>query len=203
MPLVSKESSDTVAVPQVVVPDLRQTIAMARSRLRLYLTVDPRAGALVGGGTGSNMCGLQVDGTAWCWGNNDYGQMGNGTVTIGTFGEDYRAPGVVPGHLFRSIWPGETMCGVRLDGTTLCWGYADRSSLGNGVDTAPGAAQLTPVAVLLPAGVTVASMSAWASAHAVRATRCFAGATTASTAWARGPTCRVFPTCRWRSRTSV
>ena len=123
------------------------------------LTVDPRAGALVGGGTGSNMCGLKVDGSAWCWGDNDYGQMGNGTVNTGAFGDDYRAPSEVPVHRFRTIWPGETMCGITLDGSTLCWGYADRGSLGNGTNGAPLSAQTTPVAVTVPGGVSFASMS--------------------------------------------
>ena len=123
------------------------------------LTVDPRAGALVGGGTGSNMCGLKVDGAAWCWGDNDYGQMGNGTVNTGTFGEDYRAPSEVPVHRFRTVWPGETMCGITLGGSTLCWGYADRGSLGNGTSGALFSAQTTPVAVSVPGGVAFAAMA--------------------------------------------
>ena len=26
-------------------------------------------------------CGVRQDGTTWCWGNNEYGQVGDGTAT--------------------------------------------------------------------------------------------------------------------------
>ena len=132
---------------------------LSNTPLARNLTVDPRPGALVGGGTGSNMCGLKVDGSAWCWGDNDYGQMGNGSVNSGVFGEDYRVPSEVPLYRFRSIWAGETMCGITLGGSTLCWGYADRGSLGNGTGGAPLSAQTTPVPVAVPDGVSFAAMS--------------------------------------------
>jgi alpha-tubulin suppressor-like RCC1 family protein len=51
------------------------------------------------------------------------------------------------------------MCGITLGGSTLCWGYADRGSLGNGTSGALFSAQTTPVAVSVPGGVAFAAMA--------------------------------------------
>lgn len=124
------------------------------------LTVEPRRGALAG--AGANACGMQVDGTTYCWGDNYNGQMGNGTTSPG--GQNYRPPTEVTGMKFKSIWPGKTMCGIALDDRAYCWGYAQQGSVGNGADDAGGppatsSNQTRPVLVAVPMGVTFASMS--------------------------------------------
>ncbi len=124
------------------------------------ITVDPRPGALVG--AGGNACGLGVDGTATCWGDNFEGQMGNGTTS--PYGHNYRVPSEVPGIKFKSIWPGPTMCGIALDDRTYCWGHATEGSLGNGHDDAGGppanaTKQTTPTLVSVPLGVIFESMA--------------------------------------------
>jgi len=124
------------------------------------LTVVPRRGALAASGV--NLCGLQADGTAYCWGDNGYGQMGNGTTH--PIGQNYRAPSEVPGIKFKSIWPGQTMCGIGIDDRTYCWGQATQGSIGNGMDDAGGPAadrnkQKSPVRVAVPLGVEFESMS--------------------------------------------
>lgn len=111
--------------------------------------------ALAAGGV--NACGLAADGTAYCWGNNEEGQMGNGTWYPPS--QAHRAPSEVPGLKFRTIWPGPTMCGIALDGQTYCWGYASEGSLGNGHNDAGGPPatsnkQLTPSLVAAPLGVS-------------------------------------------------
>ena len=73
-------------------------------------------------------CALGPDGGAWCWGANDAGQLGNGS--IGT-------PGIgaarVDGHLFTQISAGARhVCGVQADNTVWCWGNGAQGQLGTG-----------------------------------------------------------------------
>lgn len=145
---------------------------MTTSPIPRGLVVDPRPGALAGGN--SNFCGLQVDGTAYCWGDNDYGQMGNGTTS--PYGQNYRAPSEVPGIKFKSLWPGQTMCGIGLDDRSYCWGFASRGSIGDGHDDAGGAPadtskQKVPTLVVMPSGVTFESMSIGDRGRCARSTR--------------------------------
>ncbi len=130
------------------------------------LSVDPRQGALVGGGV--NACGLKADGTAWCWGDNFYGQMGNGASSV--YGANYRAPSEVPGIKFKSITPGQTMCGIALDNSTYCWGTASQGSLGNGTAQTPDGKQTTPVLVSVPVGLTFAELAQSGDAVCARTT---------------------------------
>jgi alpha-tubulin suppressor-like RCC1 family protein len=63
-------------------------------------------------------CALAADGTAYCWGSNDGGQLGTGDRV------DRRAPTPVAGGLhFTSITTGEYhTCAIATDGTVYCWG---------------------------------------------------------------------------------
>lgn len=75
----------------------------------------PPAAAVVGGTEFA--CGL-VDGTAYCWGRNDLGQLGRpATAASG-------APAPVAGdHRFRRLAAGSrNVCGVT-DVAVLCWGH--------------------------------------------------------------------------------
>lgn len=117
------------------------------------LTVDPRQGALL------PVCGLKPDGTAFCWGDNFYGQMGNGTAGTGVFGQNYRAPSEVPTLKFKALSTGQTMCGIASDDRVYCWGQASRGSLGNGVDGTSDSKQTTPTLVSVPNGVTFAALT--------------------------------------------
>ncbi|MFN9479059.1 MAG: hypothetical protein ACK6C0_06305 [Betaproteobacteria bacterium] len=132
------------------------------------LTVDPRQGALL------PVCGLKPDGTAFCWGDNFYGQMGNGTAGTGNFGQNYRAPSEVPGIKFKSLSTGETMCGIALDNQVYCWGFASRGSLGNGQETAGtgsnASKQTTPTLVSVPSGVTFAAIANTSGGKCARST---------------------------------
>ena len=64
---------------------------------------------------GLNTCGVQTDGTGWCWGYNAFGNVGDGTT------DDRLVPTQVAGA-WRSITPGVVTCGIRVDGTGWCWG---------------------------------------------------------------------------------
>lgn len=91
-------------------------------------------------GLGSNMlqvatgsraaCGLLSNGTVKCWGDNSYGQLGNGTTN------DSLVPVAVVGlSNVKSLAVGmayDHMCAVKQSGQVVCWGFNDRGQLGNG-----------------------------------------------------------------------
>jgi hypothetical protein len=113
------------------------------------LVVSTRPGALAA--FASTACGIKDDGTAYCWGDNFYGEKGDGTATTGISGQQFVAPSAVTGgHLWKQIAPGDTSCGIDDAGVTWCWGYAPGGSLGNGLDTTPTGKQTSPVQVAGP-----------------------------------------------------
>jgi alpha-tubulin suppressor-like RCC1 family protein len=63
-------------------------------------------------------CGLAVDGQAYCWGSNEWGQVGDGTTRNRT------VPVAVSGdHRFISLSAGAAhTCGATTAGQVLCWG---------------------------------------------------------------------------------
>jgi alpha-tubulin suppressor-like RCC1 family protein/tRNA A-37 threonylcarbamoyl transferase component Bud32 len=101
------------AVPSVVSPDMRfATIAAGLS----------------------HSCALaRGTGTAWCWGDNDQGQLGDGTI----------APHATPvraadGHSFTAIAVGAAhSCGLESDGEAWCWGANVHGQVGGGEMASP------------------------------------------------------------------
>jgi len=79
---------------------------------------------------GTHSCALMEDGTAYCWGNNERGQLGAGP------GEDRHLPVPVSGNRrFVDISAGEEhTCALDIDGTAWCWGFNRWSTLGHGRD---------------------------------------------------------------------
>ncbi len=73
-------------------------------------------------------CALSIAGKAYCWGANEYGQLGNGT----TSGSDVPTE-VSTDVTFKSlsIGGGHT-CGLTLDGVAYCWGSNSSWLLGDG-----------------------------------------------------------------------
>ena len=67
---------------------------------------------------GAHTCALTAVGRAYCWGNNDEGQLGTDNRT------DYSTPkAVVTDELFGSISAGSgRTCAITLDGEIWCWG---------------------------------------------------------------------------------
>ena len=85
----------------------------------------------------SHSLGLRSDGTLWAWGNNYYGQLGDGTKTnrispvqVGS-ATDWTT--IAAGY-YHSL-------ALKSNGTLWAWGYGAAGALGNGT----GAEQLTPV----------------------------------------------------------
>jgi alpha-tubulin suppressor-like RCC1 family protein len=95
-------------------------------------------------------CGVTTSGKIYCWGNNTYGQLGDGTTLARL------APVAVASSLtFKAVAAGlDFTCGLASDGAAYCWGSGDSLGLGT-----PGAQnQLSPVAV--SGGMTFVSLKA-------------------------------------------
>jgi alpha-tubulin suppressor-like RCC1 family protein len=106
-------------------------------------------------------CGLLTDGTAWCWGRNQFGEVGDGTLIFrGT------PIAVVGGHRFTSLSAGGShACGLTASGAAYCWGTNFYGQLGNGADSnsrepAPVAGGLAFTAVSAGMGYTCALTAA-------------------------------------------
>jgi hypothetical protein len=76
-------------------------------------------------------CALLADGSAYCWGQNLHGQLGNGTT------ENSAVPVLVTGDLrFTSLHAGGGVsCGFVEDRTQYCWGINQGGQLGDGTRT--------------------------------------------------------------------
>lgn len=99
---------------------------------------------------GAHVCGLTATGTALCWGNNDRGQLGDGSTTTRA------TPAPVSGLTFTALAAGVThTCGV--SGTSVyCWGANDTGQLGRATsDTVPH-----PNPLLVPAVSGMARLAA-------------------------------------------
>jgi alpha-tubulin suppressor-like RCC1 family protein len=90
--------------------------------------------------TGSHVCALDATGTAWCWGYNDYGQLGSPRQPCngwsgGSPGE--RQCAIEPVRVnttlrFESISTGGLYtCAVALDGQAYCWGLNIDNAFGD------------------------------------------------------------------------
>lgn len=90
-------------------------------------------------GTGYT-CALTVDGTPYCWGANDKGQLGDGTTT------DRARPAKVSTSLrFTTITSGPThSCALTGDGSAYCWGTNEFGKLGSGTS---GTGTMTPTLI--------------------------------------------------------
>jgi alpha-tubulin suppressor-like RCC1 family protein len=95
-----------------------------------------------------NTCALLTDGSAWCWGDNGYGQLGLGTMTgpLSCASPDIfsdaqfacattpvRIPDLTGVRRLVSGW--SDVCGLMTNGDVKCWGDNEHGQLGDGTTT--------------------------------------------------------------------
>jgi alpha-tubulin suppressor-like RCC1 family protein len=77
---------------------------------------------------GSHTCAITPAGAAYCWGDNTYGQLGDGT------GSPRSTPAPVAGGVsFAAVSAGQYhTCGITAAGAAYCWGLNASGQLGDG-----------------------------------------------------------------------
>ena len=88
--------------------------------------------------SGSVSAALTVNGDLYCWGKNDYGQVGNGVTA------DQYTPVKVLENVKEFYSDGFTLAAITTNGDLYCWGKNDCGQVGNGSTEY----QYTPVKVL-------------------------------------------------------
>ncbi len=83
-------------------------------------------------------CVLRPDGSVWCWGANECGQLGRGTATPGVFADP--AP-VVATTRFHSLVGGgdQSACASSVAGRVFCWGTDFSGELAGATTATTGA----------------------------------------------------------------
>ncbi|HMM49047.1 MAG TPA: hypothetical protein PKE32_05485 [Miltoncostaeaceae bacterium] len=104
-------------------------------RIAVPRTLNKIAGASVIAAGGRHTCAVQDDGSVWCWGAGNRGQILNGTSEF----ESPRNVQVLSG-LSALDADSDYNCGIRTGGQVVCWGDNVRGQ----VSGAPGSAVTTP-----------------------------------------------------------
>lgn len=89
----------------------------------------------------STACGLDGSGTAWCWGLNNYGQLGTASGATGT---PTPVGGLPPLRALAQGGNNFTMCAIATDSAGYCWGDNASGELGGG---SVGGATVLPQAI--------------------------------------------------------
>ena len=109
---------------------------------------------------GGTACALTIYGSIRCWGNNKYGQLGDGTV------ENRSTPAALSGlgQDMRFVVAGwNHTCAINRSGGVFCWGWNSHGQLGDGTN----ASRTTPIEVYgLEEGVEALGVG-WAHTCAV------------------------------------
>lgn len=100
-----------------------------QSRTPRSVSGDGRFTSIVAGR--QHACALDTSGAAWCWGNNELDQIGDGSKT-----KYAQRPVRVAGrHTLKQLGASggaNTTCGVTTEGNAVCWGSNIHGQLGDG-----------------------------------------------------------------------
>jgi alpha-tubulin suppressor-like RCC1 family protein len=81
---------------------------------------------------GSHSCAVKNDGTAWCWGRNAYGEIGDGTDINRGVPTQITSLGNSVSEISAGFYH---TCARKTDGTVWCWGWNVSGQLGDGTTT--------------------------------------------------------------------
>jgi alpha-tubulin suppressor-like RCC1 family protein len=74
----------------------------------------------------SHTCAITTTGSLWCWGDNDHGQLGDGTKV------ERDVPTQVGTDSWRDVDAGgDFTCGIKKTGFLFCWGVNNAGQTGN------------------------------------------------------------------------
>jgi alpha-tubulin suppressor-like RCC1 family protein len=97
-------------------------------------------------------CAILTNGTLWCWGYNEWGQLGDGT----TIDRDTPVQVTALGSSLSTVSCSDSYtCAALTDGTLWCWGYNGAGQLGDGTTTP----RLSPEQIAVGSGGSVVSLS--------------------------------------------
>ncbi len=82
----------------------------------------------------AHSCALTLDGEVYCWGENRWGQLGDGSAPPAQLPCVRPTPARVPGlsQIRQLAAGGGHTCALRADGRVFCWGSNDAGQLGDG-----------------------------------------------------------------------
>ena len=93
---------------------------------------------------GGATCALDSAGAAYCWGDNDFGELGDGSTANSDVPVAVDASGALAGKTLTRISAGiDSMCALSGAGAAYCWGDNGNGELGDGSTTSSD----VPVAV--------------------------------------------------------
>jgi alpha-tubulin suppressor-like RCC1 family protein len=135
----------------------------------------PTPPGIGGAGTASSTlgevtCGIQNDGSLWCWGANANGMVGNG-MTL----DQYVPMQIAPGQIWTAVSVGgRHVCAIDGDAVMWCWGDGSSGQLGTGISTQ----QLVPT--------RVSSTAAWTAVTTGDSFTCGLDSNSIAWCWGQG-----------------
>ena len=111
---------------------------------------------------GISSCVIASDDKAYCWGSNNFGQLGNGNLKTSSTPTPVSTTGVLAGKTIKQITAGNSyFCVIASDDKAYCWGGGRRGALGNGSTLSLVISTPTPVSTTgVLAGKTIKQITA-------------------------------------------